>query len=107
MTRLVWAALLAAATSGGHEDSFAPLHRLTTEKRQVRGKGGKMTTKTVKSRTPFTFLIRDERMVPERAIPAAAAYLARLDHNLGGRDWAIFAYHCGPGCVGNMQELTE
>jgi hypothetical protein len=97
----------ATAKAMGLRMIYATQYRVTTQKKQIRGKGGKITTKTVKVKTPFNVLIRDERMVPERAIPAAAAYLARLDNNLGGRDWAIFAYHCGPGCVGNMQELTE
>ena len=46
-------------------------------------------------------------MVPERAIPAAAHYLAGMERKFGGRDWAIFAYHCGQGCVGMMQEITR
>ena len=50
---------------------------------------------------------RDDRMYPERAIPAAARYLAGMEQKFGGRDWAIFAYHCGQGCVGEMQELTR
>jgi hypothetical protein len=51
-------------------------------------------------------LVRDDR-VPERAIPAAAHYLAGMERKFGGRDWAIFAYHCGQGCVGMMQEVTR
>jgi hypothetical protein len=51
--------------------------------------------------------VRDDRMVPERAIPAAAHYLAGMERKFGGRDWAIFAYHCGQGCVGMMQEITR
>ena len=46
-------------------------------------------------------------MVPERAIPAAAHYLAGMERKFGGRDWAIFAYHCGQGCVGMLQEITR
>ena len=46
-------------------------------------------------------------MMPERAIPAAARYLAGMEQKFGGRDWAIFAYHCGQGCVGEMQEMTR
>ena len=34
---------------------------------------------------------------PDRAIPAAARYLAGMEQKFGGRDWAIFAYHCGAG----------
>jgi hypothetical protein len=51
--------------------------------------------------------VRDERLAPDRAIPAAAVYLASLERKFGGRDWAIFAYHCGAGCVGEMLELTK
>ena len=51
--------------------------------------------------------VRDDRMIPERAIPAAARYLAGMEQKFGGRDWAIFAYHCGQGCVGEMQEITR
>lgn len=97
----------ATAKAMGLRMIYSTHYRVTPEKRQVRLKGGKTTTRIVKVKTPFTVLIRDERMVPERAIPAAAAYLAHLDTTLGGRDWAIFAYHCGPGCVGNMREMTE
>jgi hypothetical protein len=50
--------------------------------------------------------VRDDRLSPERAIPAAAVYLAGLERQFGGRDWAIFAYHCG-GCVSEMHELTR
>jgi hypothetical protein len=51
--------------------------------------------------------VRDERLAPERAIPAAARYLAGMEQKFGGRDWAIFAYHCGQGCVTMMQDLTR
>jgi hypothetical protein len=30
-----------------------------------------------------------------------------MEEKLGGRDWAIFAYHCGLGCAVRMQELTR
>ena len=30
-----------------------------------------------------------------------------MEQKFGGRDWAIFAYHCGQGCVTEMQELTR
>ena len=63
--------------------------------------------KTVTHRTPYMVTVRDERLFPERAIPAAARYLAGMEQKFGGRDWAIFAYHCGQGCVGEMQDLTR
>lgn len=97
----------ATAQAMGLRMIYSTRYRLTTEKKQVRGKKGKLSTKTVKVKTPFTILVKDERLSPERAIPAAASYLARLEESLGGRDWAIFAYHCGPGCVAKMQRLTE
>ena len=56
---------------------------------------------------PYTVTVRDDRLNPERAAPAAARYLARLETKFGGRDWAIFAYHCGEGCVSDLLPLTE
>jgi hypothetical protein len=58
-------------------------------------------------RTPYVVTVRDDRLSPDRAIPAAAVYLAGLEQKFGGRDWAIFAYHCGVGCVSDMQDLTR
>jgi hypothetical protein len=52
-------------------------------------------------------LVRDERLVPELAIPAAARYLARLENRYGSRDWAVWAYHCGEGCVGEVRALAQ
>jgi len=85
------------------------LTRYRTVKLKVRVKtaSGKPKYKTVSRRTPYTVLTRDERLLPERAIPAAARYLAGMERTFGGRDWAIFAYHCGQGCVAEMQELTR
>ena len=97
----------ATAKAMGLRMIYATRYRVTTEKRQVHGKKGKVSTKTVKVKTPYQVLLKDERLQPEKAIPAAASYLARLENSLGGRDWAVFAYHCGPGCVGNMRQLTE
>lgn len=85
---------------------YATKYRVTTERRAIKGKRGKVTYKNLKVKTPYQVLLRDERLVPERAIPAAAHYLARLEQSFGGRDWAIFAYHCGVGCVSQMQALT-
>jgi hypothetical protein len=61
----------------------------------------------VTHKTPYQATVRDDRLVPGRAIPAAAKYLAGLERKFGGRDWAIFAYHCGQGCVAEMQDLTR
>src|SRR5947209_1816952 len=97
----------ATAKAMGLRMIYSTHYRVTTEKREVRGKRGKVSTRSVKVKTPYTVLVKDERLSPERAIPAAASYLARLENSLGGRDWAVFAYHCGPGCVANMQALTQ
>jgi len=82
-------------------------YRIVKEKVQVRDKRHRLVTRTVRHKIPYTVPGRDERLTPDRAIPAAASYLARLEQKFGGRDWAIFAYHCGEGCVAEMQELTR
>ena len=81
--------------------------KMTTERKQVRTKAGKTVSRTVRHRTPYTVTVSDDRMNPERAVPAAANYLARLANKFGGRDWAIWAYHCGEGCVAEMLPLAE
>lgn len=70
-------------------------------------RGRKARYRYITHRTPYIVTVRDDRMVPERAIPAAARYLAGMEQKFGGRDWAIFAYHCGQGCVAEMQDLTR
>jgi hypothetical protein len=95
------------ARSMGLRMVYATRYKTVTTTRTVRTKRGKTVRKTVKTRTRYTVLVRDERMVPERAIPAAAAYLQRLTARYGSQDWAIFAYHCGEGCVNSMLALTE
>ncbi|HOL73120.1 MAG TPA: transglycosylase SLT domain-containing protein [Bryobacteraceae bacterium] len=81
-------------------------YRVQTQTRKVRVKG-KVVTRRVRVRVPYRVLVRDDRLVPERAIPAAAKYLARLSDKFGGLDWAVFAYHCGENCVASMRSLTE
>ena len=93
----------ATARSMGLQIVTATRYRVTRDK--VKLKSGKF--KTVTHRTPYVVTVRDDRLSPERAIPAAAVYLAGLERQFGGRDWAIFAYHCGVGCVGEMHELTR
>ncbi|MBI1895339.1 MAG: transglycosylase SLT domain-containing protein [Acidobacteria bacterium] len=90
----------------GLKISYARRYRTARERVRVRTRGGKLAWKTVKRRIPYTVLVRDERLIPEKAIPAAARYLARLENELGGRDWAVFAYHCGEGCVAEVRELA-
>ncbi|HEY6390617.1 MAG TPA: transglycosylase SLT domain-containing protein, partial [Bryobacteraceae bacterium] len=81
--------------------------KMTTERKLVSKKRGKPVYRTVRRRTPYTVTVSDDRMNPERAVPAAANYLARLETKFGGRDWAIFAYHCGEGCVAEMLPLAQ
>jgi hypothetical protein len=75
--------------------------------RRRAGPKGRSIYRTVLHKTPYTVTIRDDRLNPERAAPAAARYLARMETKFGGRDWAIFAYHCGEGCVSDLLPLTE
>jgi hypothetical protein len=70
-------------------------------------KPGRSVYRTVHHKMPYTLTVRDDRLNPERAVPAAARYLARMETKFGGRDWAIFAYHCGEGCVSDLLPLTE
>ncbi len=97
----------ATARSAGLKIVRVTKYRRSTVTQQVRNKSGKLVTRKVKSKVPYTVTVRDERLLPERAIPAAAHYLARLANKFGRQDWAIFAYHCGEGCVSEMQPMTE
>jgi len=86
----------------------ATKYRITREKVLVKGKKGtKPKYKTMTHKEPYTVLVRDDRLVPDRAIPAAARYLASNERKFGGEDWSIFAYHCGTGCVTMMKDLTS
>jgi hypothetical protein len=95
------------ARSMGLKVGHITRYRTVKVRVQVKSAHGKARYKTVARRTPYTVFVRDERLMPERAIPAAAHYLAGMERTFGGRDWAIFAYHCGQGCVAEMQELTR
>ena len=97
----------ATARRIGLHVSHITRYRTVRERVRVRTKRGKMVTRTIRHRVAYTIPGRDDRLFPERAIPAAARYLAALEQKFGGRDWAIFAYHCGEGCVTEMQELTR
>jgi hypothetical protein len=82
--------------------------QVTTSHELVRRRPGqKPTYRTVRHKTPYTVTVRDDRLNPDRAAPAAARYLARMESRFGGRDWAVFAYHCGEGCVSDLLSLTE
>jgi hypothetical protein len=98
---------LATARTMGLKVGQVTRYRTAKVKVRVKSAGGKVKYQTVKRRTPYTVITRDERLIPERAIPAAALYLAGMERTFGARDWAIFAYHCGQGCVAEMQELTR
>jgi hypothetical protein len=97
----------ATARTMGLKVVHATRYNITREKVQVPSKRKKPKYRTVSHKTPYQAITRDDRMVPGRAIPAAAKYLAGMEGKFGGRDWAIFAYHCGQGCVAEMQELTR
>jgi Transglycosylase SLT domain len=87
----------------------ATKYRITHEKVLVKSKNKstKPKYKIVTHKEAYTVVVRDDRLVPERAVPAAARYLASLERKFGGEDWAIFAYHCGTGCVTYMKDLTS
>jgi hypothetical protein len=99
----------ATAKDMGLSIVHATRYKITHEKVLVKSKSKstKPKYKTVTHKEPYTVLVRDDRLVPSRAIPAAAHYLAGLEQKFGGEDWAIFAYHCGVGCVTYMKELTS
>jgi hypothetical protein len=97
----------ATAKRIGLRVSWVTRYKVTKERVQVKRKGRKPVYRTVRHRTPYTVLVRDDRIVPERAIPAAARYLAGMQQRFGSLDWAVFAYHCGEGCVADMQWLTQ
>jgi len=101
----------ATARTMGLKVISATRYRVSKERVLVPAKGKpknrKPVYRTVTKKTPYTVTVRDERLSPERAIPAAARYFASMVQKFGSEDWAIFAYHCGQGCVGEMMELTR
>src|ERR1051326_8777637 len=97
----------ATARSMGLRVVVATRYKITREKMLVPSKRKKPVFKTITHKTPYTVLVRDDRLKPDRAIPAAANYFAGMERKFGGTDWAIFAYHCGQGCVNEMLELTR
>ncbi len=96
----------ATAKRAGLRMTYATRYRTTTQKQRVKVKG-KWVVRNVTQKTPYTTLISDERLIPERAVPAAARYLAQMEGKFGGRDLAIFAYHCGEGCVSDFIALAQ
>jgi transglycosylase-like protein with SLT domain len=97
----------ATARSMGLRVVAAKRYKVTRERVLVTSKQKKPVFKTVTRRTPYTVIVRDDRLNPYRAIPAAANYFASMVEKFGGTDWALFAYHCGQGCVSEMMELTR
>ena len=73
----------ATAVSMGLKVAYATRYKTTREKVPVKAKGKSKTTyRTVSHKTPYKVLVRDDRMVPERAIPAAARYLAGMEQEV-------------------------
>lgn len=97
----------ATARSMGLRVSHVTKYKISREKRASKGRNGRAVFRTVSVRTPYSVVTRDERLMPELAIPAAGSYLARMERKFGGRDWAVFAYHCGEGCAGEVQGLVQ
>ena len=97
----------ATARSMGLKVVISTRFKVTRERVAVARKGKKPKYKTITHKTPYVVTSRDDRLSPERAVPAAAKYLAGMVQKFGGLDWAIFAYHCGQGCVAEMLELTR
>lgn len=96
----------ATAKSAGLQIVTATRYRNSTEKKKTIVKG-KTVTRTTVRKTPYEVVVRDERLLPERAVPAAAKYLSRMQNKYGGIDLAIFAYHCGEGCVQDFISLAH
>jgi len=97
----------ATARSMGLKVLVSTRYKVSRERILLSGKGKKARYRTITHKTPYVVTSRDDRMYPERAIPAAARYFAGMERKFGGRDWAIFAYHCGQGCVSEMMDLTR
>src|SRR5579863_2992961 len=53
--------------------------KITTSHELVRRKRGHSVYRTVRHKMPYTVTVRDDRLNPERAAPAAARYLARME----------------------------
>jgi len=86
---------------------YATRHRVTKTKTAARNKHGKLVYRTVRHTETYTAMVRDDRLKPDKAIPAAALYLAGMEQRYGGRDWAIWAYHCGEGCVADFRAMAK
>jgi Transglycosylase SLT domain len=87
--------------------TYSLRHRVVKVRKVVRRRRGRPIYRTVRYRVAYTVLARDDRLSPERAIPAAAKYLAALEQRYGGRDWAIWAYHCGESCIAEFLSIAR
>jgi hypothetical protein len=96
----------ATARAAGLKVVLATRYRTTSERKKMTVKG-KTVTKVIAHKTPYEVIVRDDRLTPELAVPAAANYLARMQVKYGGIDLAIFAYHCGEGCVSDFVALAH
>jgi hypothetical protein len=96
----------ATARAAGLKVILATRYRTSTENKKVKV-NGKMVTRKIVHKTPYEVIVRDDRLSPELAVPAAANYLARMQQKFGGIDLAIFAYHCGEGCVTDFINLAH
>jgi hypothetical protein len=99
----------ATARSMGLRVVVATRYKVTRQRVALppKGKSKKPRYRTITHKTPYVVTVRDDRLSPDRAVPAAARYLAGMVQKFGGLDWAIFAYHCGQGCVTEMLDLTR
>ncbi len=97
----------ATARRIGLRVAYARRRRVVKTRTAVRNRRGKLVYHTVRRKETYTVAVRDDRLNPERAIRAAAAYLAGMERRYGGRDWAIWAYHCGEGCVADFLALAR
>ncbi|MGA3026106.1 MAG: transglycosylase SLT domain-containing protein [Bryobacteraceae bacterium] len=98
----------ATARAMGLRMVYATKYRIHTERRLVKKKkSGKPVYRNVTVKVPYHVLVRDERMDPARAVPAAARYLAGMEQKFGGLDWAVWAYHCGEGCVAEFLDMAR
>lgn len=86
---------------------YATRRRTVKTQVTVKNKHGKLVTRTVRHKETYTVQVRDDRLKPEKAVPAVAAYLAGMERRYGGRDWAIWAYHCGEGCVADFKAMAR
>jgi hypothetical protein len=96
----------ATARAAGLKVVLATRYRTVSERKKMTVKG-KTVTKVIAHKTPYEVIVRDDRLTPELAVPAAANYLARMQTKFGGIDLAIFAYHCGEGCVSDFVALAR